>query len=70
LLAEGIRLGEADETIEAGLADERQASLLKIEPGAPVLLITRVTKLEDGRLFECTDMVYRGDKYKYAVKLT
>ncbi|GMX66764.1 GntR family transcriptional regulator [Paenibacillus elgii] len=70
LLVEGIRLGEADETIEAGLADEQQASLLQIEPGAPVLLITRVTKLEDGRLFECTDMVYRGDKYKYAVKLT
>lgn len=70
LAAEGVRLGAAEETIEAALVNAKQASLLNIEMGSPVLLVTRVTKLEDGRLFECTDMVYRSDKYKYAVQLT
>ena len=69
LAKEGIYLGEADETVEAGIADGHLAELLEIETGAPVLLLTRLTKLKDGRPFEYSKMVYRADRYKYSIKL-
>ncbi|MNI18495.1 HTH-type transcriptional repressor DasR [compost metagenome] len=69
LAAEGIILGEAEESVEAGLADNLQAQALNILVGAPVLLLIRSTKLIDGRFYEYTEMVYRADKYKYTIKL-
>jgi GntR family transcriptional regulator len=64
LAREGIHLGEAEETVEPGLADDVQSELLQIPVGALVLSLTRVTRLKDGRPFEYARMVYRADKYK------
>jgi GntR family transcriptional regulator len=69
LRAEGVKLGEAEETVEASLADERHAELLDIPKGSPVLMLTRVLNMEDGRPLEYSKMVYRADKYKYSIKL-
>ncbi|MBP1993736.1 GntR family transcriptional regulator [Paenibacillus eucommiae] len=70
LAAEGVHLGGAEESVEASLADDSQASVLHISTGAPVLLLTRLTKLKDGTPYEYTQMVYRADKYKYTIKLS
>jgi GntR family transcriptional regulator len=69
LVEEGVAFGESDETVEASLANDLEANLLKIPLGSAVLKLTRFTKLEDGRPFEFTKMVYRADKYKYSIKL-
>ncbi|MBW7455980.1 GntR family transcriptional regulator [Paenibacillus sepulcri] len=69
LALEGVELSEAEETVEASLADDLQASLLNIPVGAPILLLTRLTKLKDGRTYEYAEMVFRADKYKYTIKL-
>jgi GntR family transcriptional regulator len=69
LRTEGVKLGEAEETVEASLADERHAELLGIPKGSPVLMLTRLLNMEDGRPLEYAKMVYRADKYKYSIKL-
>ncbi|WP_273124161.1 GntR family transcriptional regulator [Bacillus weihaiensis] len=66
---EGIVWGESDETVEASLAGDRYAQLLRIENTSPILKLTRLTRLNNNRPLEYTTMVYRADKYKYSVKL-
>ncbi|OLS38372.1 hypothetical protein BTR22_07240 [Alkalihalophilus pseudofirmus] len=66
---EGIDLGEADETVEANVADEREAELLDISTGNLVLILNRTLSLKNGKPFEYTKMVYRADKFKYSIKL-
>ena len=70
LRLEGAVMGPAEETIEAGQANAVEADLLDIPAGSPVLLISRTTYLKSGDVFEYVKMVYRGDKYKYSVKLS
>lgn len=61
---------EAEQEIEAGLAKEDEARLLKIKLHNPVLLIRRLTYNERGQPFEYTKSVYRGDKYRFYARLT
>ncbi|WP_158736759.1 GntR family transcriptional regulator [Alteribacillus sp. YIM 98480] len=60
-----IPLGEAHESVEASTASFEHANHLNVEPDTLVLKLQRFTKLQDGRLFEAADMIYRADKYKY-----
>ncbi|WP_408011230.1 GntR family transcriptional regulator [Pseudalkalibacillus sp. A8] len=69
LAKEGITWGESDETVEASLAGDAQSKYLKIPSTAPVLKLSRVTRLQDGRPYEYTNMTYRADRYKYSIKL-
>jgi GntR family transcriptional regulator len=61
---------EADETLEVTLATPREASLLQIEPGSPLLLSERTTYSQFRRVFEFVKILYRGDRYRYIAKLT
>jgi len=61
---------EADETLEVALATPREASLLQIEPGSPLLLSERTTYSQNRRVFEFVKILYRGDRYRYIAKLT
>jgi GntR family transcriptional regulator, N-acetylglucosamine utilization regulator len=61
--------GEADETLEATAASEREAKLLRIKTGRPVLLIERATWASDQRPLEFCKMIYRADRYKYYTHL-
>lgn len=65
----GLSWGEAIETLEARLADERQRHLLLLPKGAPVLYIERLTMLRNGAPFEFSQMIYRADRYKSTVRL-
>jgi GntR family transcriptional regulator len=61
---------EADETLEVALATSREASLLRIRPGSPLLLSKRVTYSQYRRVIEFVKILYRGDRYRYYAKLT
>ncbi len=65
----GLPPAEAEQELEAGLAREEEAGLLKIEVGGPVLLTRRVTYTERGQPIEYAKSVYRGDKYKFYTRL-
>ena len=61
---------EADETLEATLATLREAALLEIPPGSPLLLSERTTYSQARRVIEFVKILYRGDRYRYIAKLT
>jgi GntR family transcriptional regulator len=58
----GVRLGWAEITVESVSADTNTAKLLQIRPGAPLLLLHRLTHLEDGTPFDLETVRYRGDR--------
>lgn len=58
----GHRLSRATRTIEASVADEYEAGLLKIPRGSPIHFIHSLTYLEDGRPIEYARLRYRGDR--------
>ncbi|TLH72373.1 GntR family transcriptional regulator [Mycolicibacterium phocaicum] len=58
----GMRLGWAEITVESVSADADTAKLLQIRPGAPLLLLHRLTHLEDGTPFDLETVRYRGDR--------
>lgn len=61
---------EADETLEAIVANEREASLLKIKERSPLLMLERITYSQHRRPMEFVKMFYRADRYKYYAHLT
>jgi GntR family transcriptional regulator len=61
---------EADETLEVTLATPREAALLQIPSGSPLLLSERITYSQYRRSFEFVKILYRGDRYRYIAKLT
>lgn len=58
----GVRLGQAENTVEAVAADTGTARLLDVRPGSPVLLMHRLTFLEDGTPFDLESVRYRSDR--------
>jgi GntR family transcriptional regulator len=65
----GLELATAEQTVEASLADWHEGTLLGIEQGTPVLRGTRITHLPSGQIIEASSAVYRGDRYKYRVRI-
>ncbi|MFI1465426.1 GntR family transcriptional regulator [Nocardia carnea] len=58
----GVRLGAAENTVEAVAADRGTARHLDVKPGTPVLLLHRLSYLEDGTPFDLESVRYRGDR--------
>ena len=65
----GIPLMEADQELEAGLAGNEEAQLLKIPPGRPVLFTRRITYTERNQPIEYAKAVYCGNKYIFYTHL-
>ncbi len=61
---------EADETLEVTLATPREATLLQVSEGSPLLLSERTLWSQYRRAVEFVKILYRGDRYKYFLKLT
>ena len=61
---------EADETIESVVADEREAALLNIYPGSPLLLIQRIVWSQKREAMEYVKVIYRADRYQYYIHLS
>ena len=68
-VAYGIQLAEAEETIETVLADPHDARLLGVDPGLPLLLLSRHAYDVTGEPVEWAQSWYRGDRYKFVTRL-
>lgn len=66
----GITPAIAEQTLEAALADHSMALTLDIDPGAAVLLQTRLTRDTANQPFEFVSSTYRGDAFVMKVQLT
>ncbi len=66
----GWRLVRAQQTVEARLATPDELKLLELKPPAPILVMERVTMVEQGFPIEYVRSAYRGDRYKFNALLT
>lgn len=64
-----LKIGNAKQTIEAGIAGKNEAKLLHIPVHAPLLLINKVTYLADGRPFEYVISAYAGERFKFSLDI-
>jgi GntR family transcriptional regulator len=71
VLAERYRLvaAHAVDTVTTRAATDMESQRLRLEAWAPVLSVTRVAYLDDGKPFEVTVAISRGDRFEYKVKL-
>jgi GntR family transcriptional regulator len=67
LRARGAAPFAADEQIEATRADQWQAGVLGIEPGDPLLLITRTARTEEGVAVEFSRDYHRWDRTRIRI---
>ena len=65
-----VELSTADEVVEACAADAKQAELLQIKEGYPIIKVTRLTRDPIGKTIELSRVWTRGDKYAYKVHLS
>jgi GntR family transcriptional regulator len=65
----GLSLASGRRTIEAVAADARQARLLRVRKGAPLVFMQSVSYLEDGRPIEYYLAHHRGDRSRFEVEL-
>jgi GntR family transcriptional regulator len=65
----GVEIAEAQETIETVLADPRDAPLLGVDVGMPLLLLSRHSFDTAGTPVEWAQSRYRGDRYKLVTRL-
>lgn len=65
----GIRLGEAEATIEAAAPTKEEARLLEIPPGTPLLIKRQLIFSIDGKPVNVVRLAYRGDQYKFRVRM-
>ena len=65
-----LRIGEIQHTITAAVADERQAELLEISLGDPLLVVHTAAFLDSGTVIEHTTSYYRADRYVYRTNHT
>ena len=65
----GIQFTEAFQTIEASFASKEIAEQLRIPSGSPILFVERIVYTKKRRPIELVQTSYRGDLYKYIVRL-
>ena len=65
----GIPFTEAFQTIEASFADHELAKKLDVPPGSPILFVERIMYTRRRKPVELVQTSYRGDLYKYIVRL-
>lgn len=65
----GIKPGKIMQEISSGLADQETADLLEVEPGHPILQLSRLMYTADGTPFFWMIFRYRGDIYSIKTKM-
>lgn len=65
----GIKPGKIVQEISSGLADKETAELLEVDPGHPILQLSRLMYTADGKPFFWMIFRYRGDIYSIKTKL-
>ncbi len=65
----GLALAWGNQEVEAALPTPREASILNMAPDIPVLRASRVVYTPHNQVVEFGMASYRGDRYKYRMKL-
>ena len=65
----GIRIGGADEVIEARPASGHEAKILEIAPKSSLLVISRTLLTVEGKPVEAGLSLYRGDRYRAVLRI-
>ena len=63
----GVFPTSVNQTFEAISADERLSSLMRVEKGTAIFMITSVFTAQDQRPLEFREAMYRGDRYKFHI---
>jgi GntR family transcriptional regulator len=63
----GVVIKEAHHVITAQIAEEKVARALKIEKGAPILVLNRLTNSVEGQPLEYDICHYHAERYKFSV---
>jgi len=66
----GVRLKEAEQTIEVRMTTDEETQLLELDAPCPTLVIRRLAYSVNHEVVEYVEGVYRGDCYRYNCKLT
>lgn len=64
-----IEAAWATETLEAALSNQKISETLDIKANSPVLHIERTSYDRDNNIYEYTESIYRGDKYKFTATM-
>lgn len=64
----GVRLTHAQQSVEAIAANTMESTLFEIDKGAPMLLLEGVASTASGQPGEYFKAVYRGDRFKFALR--
>jgi DNA-binding GntR family transcriptional regulator len=64
----GVQMTSADNVFEVDRAGLEQAELLGLAPGSPVLRVIGVTKNERDRPVEYSDVLYRPERFRFAIE--
>lgn len=65
----GLEIGKGVQEIEAAIARKKEAEILEIKEGSPILCIQRKTYLRDQRVLELVYSFYRADRYRFFVEM-
>jgi GntR family transcriptional regulator len=66
----GVRLKEAEQTIEASMSNKEQTRLMGQKKSFSTLVIRRLAYSVNGEVVEYVKGVYHGDRYRYTCRLT
>lgn len=65
----GLQMGWADQTIEAVTSSPAEAQAFGFEAPAPCLRLLRLSHTDDGKPVEYAEGTFRGDAYRYRLRL-
>jgi GntR family transcriptional regulator len=64
----GVEMTSADSLVEVDRAGLEQAELLGMAPGSPVLRVIGVTRDQQDRPVEYSDVLYRPERFRFAIE--
>jgi GntR family transcriptional regulator len=64
----GLAMTSADNLVEVGRAGLVDAELLGLTPGSPVLRVIGITRSQDDRPVEYSDVLYRPEHFRFAIE--
>jgi GntR family transcriptional regulator len=65
----GVSVSRARQSLEPVVANEYEAELLHVRPGAPLMLERRVAMDKQGQPVECGRDLYRGDRFRFVTEI-
>jgi GntR family transcriptional regulator len=64
----GVEMTAADNFVEVDRAGIEQAELLGLAPGSPVLRVIGITRNQQDRPVEYSDVLYRPERFRFAIE--